>query len=61
MWWESLLNDSNDKIGSCSLLQEAKSILVLSNIENFFIEGPNTFGDCYWDSNLCGFDSHLDI
>ncbi|XP_058744801.1 transcription factor MYB1-like [Vicia villosa] len=62
MWWESLLNESNEKIGSCSLLQEERnSILELPNIENFFIEGSSTFGDCYWDSNLCGFDSHLDI
>ncbi|XP_058754710.1 transcription factor MYB1-like [Vicia villosa] len=37
MWWESLLNLRNDKIGSCSLLQEeGNSILELPNIENFF-------------------------
>ncbi|KAI5434509.1 transcription factor MYB1 [Lathyrus oleraceus] len=51
-WWESLLNLSNDKIGSCSLLQEDK---------NFLIEGPSTVGDCHWDSNLCEFDSLLEI
>ncbi|XP_058744804.1 transcription factor MYB113-like [Vicia villosa] len=44
MWWESLLNLSNEKVGSCSL-----------------IDGPSTVGECYWDANLCEFDSLLDI
>lgn len=62
MWWESLLDESSYKIGSCSLLQkERSSIFELPNIDNFFIEGPGAFGDYCWNSNLCGFNSHLDI
>ncbi|XP_058744800.1 transcription factor MYB1-like [Vicia villosa] len=62
MWWESLLIESNDKIGPCPLLQEEKnSLLEWQNIENYFIEGPTNVGDCYWDSSLCEFDSLLDI
>ncbi|CAL5189969.1 unnamed protein product [Lathyrus oleraceus] len=64
MWWESLLGASNDKIGSCSLLQEeGNSILGLSNIENYFMEGSNDInvGDCDWDSSFCEFDYLLDI
>jgi len=58
MWWESLLNVSNDKIGSCSLLlPEEYSKL---NVENFLTEGPSTVGDCFWDSTICEFDSLLD-
>ncbi|CAK8538122.1 unnamed protein product [Lathyrus sativus] len=60
-WWESLLNESNAKIGSCSLLQERNSILELPNIETNFIEGSSSFGDFYWDFTTCGFNSHLDI
>ncbi|KAL5102061.1 hypothetical protein RYX36_006388 [Vicia faba] len=57
MWWESLLNLSNDKIGSSSLLQEeGNSILELPNVENIFIEGSNV-NDFHWDSVLCEFDS----
>ncbi|CAK8538118.1 unnamed protein product [Lathyrus sativus] len=62
MWWESLLGANNDKIGSCSLLQEeGNSILGLPNIENYFVEVPNNVGDCNWDFSLCEFDSLLDI
>nr|ACN79540.1 MYB transcription factor LAP4 [Medicago truncatula] len=58
MWWESLLNVSNDKIGSCSLLlPEEYSKL---NVENFLAEGPSTVGDFSWDSTICEFDSLLD-
>ncbi|CAI8586132.1 unnamed protein product [Vicia faba] len=48
MWWESLLNECNDKIGPCCLLQEERdSILELSNVDNFFIGGPDNVADCY--------------
>ncbi|CAK8538123.1 unnamed protein product [Lathyrus sativus] len=59
MWWENLLNLSNDKTGSCSLLQEEEnSILELPNSENFLIEGSNfNVNDFQWDSILCEFDS----
>jgi hypothetical protein len=61
MWWDSLLNVSSDKIGSCSLLQEEEySNLEFANVENFLNEDPNV-NDCYWESNICEFDSLLDI
>jgi len=52
MWWESLLNvdeeRSNEKNGSCSLLQE----------ENFTLEFSNVgASDLFWDFNLCDFNS----
>ncbi|GAU38938.1 hypothetical protein TSUD_213230 [Trifolium subterraneum] len=35
-WWESLLNESSDKIGSCTLLQEKEySNLEFANVEKF--------------------------
>ncbi|KAI5434507.1 hypothetical protein KIW84_021368 [Lathyrus oleraceus] len=58
MWWESLLNLSNDKIGSCSLLQEGNSTLELPNVDNILIEGSySNVNDFQWDSILCKFDS----
>ncbi|XP_058744805.1 transcription factor MYB113-like [Vicia villosa] len=57
MWWESLLNMSNDQIGSCSLLQEeGNSILELPSVENIYIEDSNV-NDFHWDSILSEFDS----
>jgi len=57
-WWESLLNvdeeRSNEKIGSCSLLQKDNFTLEFSNVEDFFNNGP-TVGDSDWDSTLCDF------
>ncbi|XP_045830486.1 transcription factor MYB1-like [Trifolium pratense] len=63
MWWDSLLNVSNDKIGSCSLLQEKEySNLEFENVENFLNEDSNiNVSECYWESNICEFDSLLDI
>jgi hypothetical protein len=61
MWWDSLLNVSSDKIGSCSLLQEEEySNLEFANVENFLNEDTNV-NDCYWESNISEFDSLLDI
>ncbi|KAK2376931.1 transcription factor MYB1 [Trifolium repens] len=59
LWWKNLLNVSNDKIASCSLLQEDDSILEFPNV-NFLTEVPNV-NDSNWDSNLYEFDSILDI
>jgi hypothetical protein len=57
MWWESLLNvdeeRSNDKIGSCSLLQEENFTLEFSNVEEFFTNGSSAG----WDFNLCDINS----
>nr|AIT76569.1 R2R3 MYB protein [Trifolium occidentale] len=50
MWWENLLNVSNDKIASSSLLQEDDSNLEFPNV-NY----------SNWNSNLYEFDSILDI
>ncbi|CAJ2653119.1 unnamed protein product [Trifolium pratense] len=55
MWWENLLNVSNDKIGLCSLLQEEDSKYV-----NFLSEVPNV-NDCNWKSKIYEFESILDI
>jgi hypothetical protein len=52
LWWKNLLNVSNDKIASCSLLQE----------ENFILDFPNVDeNDSIWDSNLCDFNSLWDL
>jgi len=57
MWWESLLNvdeeRSNEKIGSCSLLQEENFTSEFSNVEEFFNNGP-TLSDSDWDFNSFG-------
>nr|AIT76573.1 R2R3 MYB protein [Trifolium arvense] len=55
MWWENLLNVSNDKIGLCSLLQEEDSKYV-----NFLSEVPNV-NDGNWNSKIYEFESILDI
>nr|QSD99678.1 MYB family transcription factor [Melilotus albus] len=49
MWCESLLQE------------EENSNLEFLNVDNFFTEGPSTFSDWYLDTNLCEFDSLLDI
>jgi hypothetical protein len=56
-WWESLLNmdeeRNNEKIGSCSLLQNGNFTLEFSNVEEFFNNGP-ILSDSDWDFNSFG-------